>query len=137
MDKIQLMGKLTIKQVVTDGYKAKAGSQVPAEIDKMEEAIKVFDESMNKAITKLTLQGDPNVDMYRRQFMGEKEKLVTYRDQLKMSLQAIMELPQGEIVETGEGNFLQEIRVGEPFTANVSCDVILKDDIVIAINPKA
>ena len=69
--------------------------------------------------------------------MGEKEKLVTYRDQLKMSLQAIMELPQGEIVETGEGNFLQEIRVGEPFTANVSCDVILKDDIVIAINPKA
>ena len=46
-------------------------------------------------------------------------------------------LPQGEIVETGEGNFLQEIRVGEPFTANVSCDVILKDDIVIAINPKA
>ncbi len=137
MDKIQMMGKLTIKQVVTDGYKAKAGSQVQAEIDKMEEDIKVFDESMNKAITKLTLQGDPNVDMYRRQFMGEKEKLVTYRDQLKMSLQAILELPQGEIVETGEGNFLQEIRVGEPFTANVSCDVILKDDIVIAINPKA
>ena len=137
MDKIQMMGKLTIKQVVTDGYKAKAGSQVLAEIDIMEEDIKVFDESMNKAITKLTLQGDPNVDMYRRQFMGEKDKLVTYRDQLKMSLQAILDLPEGEIVETGEGNFLQEIRVGEPFTANVSCDVILKDDIVIAINPKA
>ena len=137
MDKSQMMGKLTIKQVGTDGYKAKAGSQVQAEIDKMEEDIKVFDESMNKAITKLTLQGDPNVDMYRRQFMGEKDKLVTYRDQLKMSLQAILDLPEGEIVETGEGNFLQEIRVGEPFTANVSCDVILKDDIVIAINPKA
>lgn len=137
MDKIQMMGKLTIKQVVTDGYKSKAGSQVQVEIDKINEDIKVFDESMNKAITKLTLQGEPNVDMYRRQFMGEKDKLVTYRDQLKMSLQAILELPEGEIVETGEGNFLQEIRVGEPFTANVSCEVILKDDIVIAINPKA
>ncbi len=137
MDKIQMMGKLTIKQVVTDGYKAKAGSQVQAEIDKMNADIATYEESMNKAITKLTLQGDPNVDMYRRQFMGEKDKLVVYRDQLKASLQAVMDLPEGEIVETGEGNFLQEIRVGEPFTANVSCEVILKDDIVIAINPQA
>ncbi|MBR5318316.1 MAG: hypothetical protein IKU46_01815 [Peptococcaceae bacterium] len=137
MDKIQMMGKLTIKQVVTDSYKAKAGSQVQAEIDKMNADITTFEESMNKAITKLTLQGDPNVEAYRRQFMGEKEKLVTYRDQLKLSLQAILELPDGEIVETGEGNFLQEVRVGEPFTANVSCEIILKDDIVIAINPQA
>ena len=137
MDKIQMMGKLTIKQVVTDSYKAKAGSQVQAEIDKMNADIATFEESMNKAITKLTLQGDPNVEAYRRQFMGEKDKLVTYRDQLKLSLQAILELPDGEIVETGEGNFLQEVRVGEPFTANVSCEIILKDDIVIAINPQA
>ncbi len=137
MDNIQMMGKLTIKQVVTDGYKAKAGSQVQAEIEKMNADIATYEENMNKAITKLTLQGDPNVDMYRRQFMGEKEKLVVYRDQLKASLQAVLDLPEGEIVETGEGNFLQEIRVGEPFTANVSCEIILKDDIVIAINPQA
>ena len=30
---------------------------------------------MQKAITKLTLKGDPNVEAYRRQFMAEKEKL--------------------------------------------------------------
>ena len=136
MDKIQMMGKLTIKQVVTDGYKQKAGGQVQAEIDKMNEDIATYDDGMNKAITKLTLKGDPNIEMYRRQFMAEKEKLVTYREQLKLSLQAIQDLPDGEIVETGEGNFLQEVRVGEPFTANVSCEIILKDDIVIAINPQ-
>ena len=136
MDKIQMMGKLTIKQVVTDGYKVKAGGQVQAEIDKIEADITTYDDSMNKAITKLTLKGDPNVEMYRRQFMAEKEKLTTYRDQLKLSLQAILDLPEGEIVETGEGNFLQEVKVGEPFTANVSCEIILKDDIVLAINPQ-
>ena len=136
MDKIQMMGKLTIKQVVTDGYKQKAGGQVQAEIDKMNEDIATYDDGMNKAITKLTLKGDPNIEMYRRQFMAEKEKLVTYREQLKLSLQAIQDLPDGEIVETGEGNFLQEVRVGEAFTANVSCEIILKDDIVIAINPQ-
>ena len=45
-----------------------------------------------------------------------------------------MDLPNGEIIETGEGNFLQQVTVGEPFTANVSCEIILKDDIVMAIN---
>ena len=68
--------------------------------------------------------------------MAEKEKLVAYREQLNQSLKAIYALPDGEIVESGEGNFLQEVKVGEPFSANVSCEIILKDDIVMAINPQ-
>ena len=136
MDKIQMQGKLVIKQVVTDGYKQKAGSQLQAEIDKINQDVTVYDENMQKAITKLTLKGDPNVEAYRRQFMAEKEKLVAYREQLNQSLKAIYDLPDGEIVESGEGNFLQEVKVGEPFSANVSCEIILKDDIVMAINPQ-
>ena len=134
MNSIQMLGKLVIKQVVTDGYKEKAGGQFRVEIEKIEQDITAYEESMNKAITKLTLQGEPNVEMYRRQFMAEKDKLVSYKDQLKVSLQAIMDLPNGEIIETGEGNFLQQVTVGEPFTASVSCEIILKDDIVMAIN---
>ena len=134
MNSIQMLGKLVIKQVVTDSYKEKAGGQFRVEIEKIEQDIKAYEESMNKAITKLTLQGEPNVEMYRRQFMAEKDKLVSYKDQLKVSLQAIMDLPNGEIIETGEGNFLQQVTVGEPFTASVSCEIILKDDIVMAIN---
>ncbi len=136
MDKIQMLGKLVIKQVVTDGYKQKAGGQLQKEIDKINQDITVYDENMQKAITKLTLKGDPNVEAYRRQFMAEKEKLVAYREQLNQSLKAIYDLPDGEIVESGEGNFLQEVKVGEPFSANVSCEIILKDDIVMAINPQ-
>ncbi len=136
MDKIQMLGKLVIKQVVTDGYKQKAGGQLQTEIDKINQDITVYDENMQKAITKLTLKGDPNVEAYRRQFMAEKEKLVAYREQLNQSLKAIYALPDGEIVESGEGNFLQEVKVGEPFSANVSCEIILKDDIVMAINPQ-
>ena len=136
MDKIQMLGKLVIKQVVTDGYKQKAGGQLQTEIDKINQDITVYDENMQKAITKLTLKGDPNVEAYRRQFMAEKEKLVAYREQLNQSLKAIYDLPVGEIVESGEGNFLQEVKVGEPFSANVSCEIILKDDIVMAINPQ-
>ena len=136
MDKIQMLGKLVIKQVVTDGYKQKAGGQLQTEIDKINQDITVYDENMQKAITKLTLKGDPNVEAYRRQFMAEKEKLVAYREQLNQSVKAIYDLPDGEIVESGEGNFLQDVKVGEPFSANVSCEIILKDDIVMAINPQ-
>lgn len=136
MDQIQMMGKLVIKNVVTEGYKNKAGQQFKVELEKIDNDIKVYEENMNKAITKLTLKGDPNVEAYRRQFMGEKEKLAAYKQQLQTSLDAVMELPEGEIVESGEGNFLQEIKVGEQFSPNVSVEVILKDDIVMAINPK-
>ena len=117
MDMIQMMGKLTIKQVVTDGYKAKAGSQVQVEIEKINDDIKTFDESMNKAITKLTLQGDPNVDMYRRQFMGEKEKLVTYRDQLKNE-------PAGDYGPAGRrnrGNRGRQLPAGNPRRRTIHC----------------
>ena len=134
MNSIQMLGKLVIKQVVTDGYKEKAGGQFRVEIEKIEQDIKAYEESKNKAITKQTLQGEPNVEMYRRQFMAEKDKLVSYKDHLKASLQAIMDLPNCEIIETGEGNFLQQVTVGEPFTASVSCEIILQDDIVMAIN---
>lgn len=137
MDKIQMMGKLVIKQVVTDGYKEKASQQLKEEMEKINSDIAAYEDSMQKAITKLTLKGEPNVELYRRQFMAEKEKLTSYKEQLKLSLDAIMALPDGEIVDAGEGNFLQEIHVGEPFAASTSCEVIVKDDIVVAINAKA
>ncbi len=44
-------------------------------MDKIDNDIKVYDENMQKAITKLTLKGDPNVEVYRRQFGAEKKKI--------------------------------------------------------------
>ena len=136
MDKIQMLGKVIIKQIVTDQYKEKAGKQFQDEIQKVDGDIATYDENMQKAITKLTLKGDPNIEMYRRQFMAEKEKLTAYKEQLKASLQAVQDLPDGQIIDTGEGNFLQEVKVGDTFTANVNCEVVLKDDVVIAIQPQ-
>ena len=46
MNSIQMLGKLVIKQVVTDSYKQKAGSQFVAEIEKIDQDIKVYEESM-------------------------------------------------------------------------------------------
>ncbi len=137
MEKIQMLGKVSIKQVVTDGYKQKAGQQLQEEMEKINGDIAAYEDSMQKAITKLTLQGEPNVELYRRQFAAEKDKLTAYKEQLKQSLDAILTLPDGELVDAGESNFLQEIRVGEPFTAAANCEIVVRDDVVIAIREKA
>ena len=58
MNSIQMLGKLVIKQVVTDGYKEKAGGQFRVEIEKIEQDIKAYEESMNKAMEMLYSQGN-------------------------------------------------------------------------------
>lgn len=130
MESIKILGKMTVKQIVTDDYKVKAGQKFQAEIEKMEQDIAAYEKEMNKTITELTLKAHPQVEQVRRQLNGEKDKLLMYKEQLQMSLQAIAELPLGELVETGEGNFIQEIKVGDHFQDSASCEVILKDDIV-------
>lgn len=42
----------------------------------------------------------------------------------------------GTLVDSGEGNYLQEIRVGDNFAENTVCEVILKDDVVVEIRKK-
>ena len=64
MDKIQMMGKLVIKQVVTDGYKQKAGQQFQTEIDKVDSDIAVYVKICRKPL-QTDLKRDPNVEMYR------------------------------------------------------------------------
>lgn len=134
MESIKVLGKMTVKQVVTEGYKLKVGQQVQAEINKMTEDIAAYEKEMNKTITELTLKAHPQVDQVRRQLNAEKEKLVIYKEQLQMSLQEIADMPEGNLVETGEGNFIQELKVGDHFPTNTNCEVILKDDIIIEIN---
>lgn len=133
MESIQILGKLMIKQIVTEDYKMKAGSKFQEEMQKVEEEISAYEKEMNKHLTELTLKGYPQVEQVRRQLNAEKEKLAMYREQLKMSMQSIAELPLGEIVDTGEGNFIQQIKVGDTFAGASACEILLKDDVVIEI----
>lgn len=134
MSKITIMGKVHYKQVVTDTYKEKARAEIQGEIDKLAQELENFDEQMNKTITELTLKAHPQTEVLRQQFNVERDKIVLYKDQLQASLGAVDTLAMGSYVDAGEGNFVSELEVGQPFTSNLQCEVIVKDDVVVEIH---
>lgn len=136
MESIQIMGKVLIKQIVTEQYKEKTGAEFRKAIQKVDEELAAFDKDMNKTLTELTLKARPQVEQLRRQFNMERDKIAVYKEQLLASIKEIADLEFGTLVDSGEGNFLQEIKVGDDFAANTVCEVVLQDDIVIEIKKK-
>lgn len=133
MDSLQIMGKVAIKQVVTETYKAKTSAEFQKAIEKVDEELATFDKDMQKTLTELTLKAHPQVEQLRRQFNLEREKIAIYKEQLLTSIKEIADLEMGSLVESGEGNFVQEIKVGDNFAQKSRYEIILKDDIVIEI----
>ena len=133
MESLQMMGKVLIKQVVTENYKVKARAEFQKAIAKVDEELAVFDKEMQKTLTELTLKAHPQVEQLRRQFNLEREKISIYKEQLLASVKEVADLELGALVDGGEGNFIKEIKIGDNFTQNSTCEIILKDDVVIEI----
>ena len=68
MESIQIMGKVQIKQIVTEQYKEKTGAEFRKAIQSVDEELANFDKEMNKTLTELTLKAHPQVEQLRRQF---------------------------------------------------------------------
>ena len=131
MESLQMMGKVLIKQVVTENYKVKASAEFQKAIAKVDEELAVFDKEMQKTLTELTLKAHPQVEQLRRQFNLEREKISIYKEQLLASVKEVADLELGALVDGGEGNFIKEIKIGDNFTQNSTCEIILKDDVDI------
>ena len=136
MESIKIMGKAQIKQIVTEQYKEKTSAELRKAIQAVDEELANFDKEMNKTLTELTLKAHPQVEQLRRQFNLEREKIAVYKEQLLASIKDIADLEMGGLVDGGEGNYLQDIAVGDNFAAKTSCEVIVKDDVVVEIREK-
>lgn len=132
-EKLTVMGKVTYKQVVTQAYKEKALAEVDEQIAKIDEELANFDKQMDKTMTELTLKAHPQIEQLRQQFNMERQKIAVYREQIESGKQAVDILAEGEEVTAGEGNFVTELVVGEPFNLNLNREVVIKDDVVIDI----
>ncbi len=135
-DKITVMGKVTYKQIVTPAYKEKAIAEVDEQLKQIDEELSNFDKQMDKTITELTLKAHPQIEALRQQFNLEREKIVVYREQMEASKQTVVDMEEGIQVPAGEGNFVSELSVGDAFDAKLSCEVIVENDRIIAINRK-
>lgn len=133
MEKLTVMGKVTYKQVVTAAYKARAIAEVDLQIKQLDDELANFDKQMDKTMTELTLKAHPQIEQLRQQFNMERQKIAVYREQLEESKKTVEAMEEGIEVAAGEGNFVSELAVGDAFDANLTCEVVVEDDRIIAI----
>lgn len=136
MEEIKILGKAYYKQIVTDGYKEKARMEIQKQIDEIDEQLAEFDEQMSKTMTELTLKAHPQTEALRQQFNMEREKIAAYKQQFSAALDAVDKLENGTEVDTGDGDFITTLKVGDAFTENTNYDIIIEDNIVKEIRKR-
>ena len=136
MEELQILGKVTYKQIVTDGYKQRTAAEIQKQIDEIDEQLAEYDKKMSKTMTELTLKAHPQTEAIRAQLNAEREKINIYKDQFQKALDAVDDLIMGSEVDAGEGDFVTTIKVGDSFSASTHFELVVEDDIVKEIRRK-
>lgn len=136
MEELQILGKVTYKQIVTDGYKQRTTAEIQKQIDEIDSQLADFDKQMSKTMTELTLKAHPQTEAIRAQLNAERDKINVYKEQFNKALAAVDDLIMGSEVDAGEGDFLTTIKVGDPFTAGTHYELVIEDDVVKEIRQK-
>lgn len=136
MEELQILGKVTYKQIVTDGYKQKTANEIQKQIDEINEQLAEYDKKTSKTMTELTLKAHPQTEAIRAQLNAEREKINIYKEQFQKALEAVDDLVMGSEVDAGDGDFITTIKVGDAFSANTKVELVIEDDIVKEIRQK-
>lgn len=136
MEELQILGKVTYKQIVTDGYKQKTANDIQKQIDEIDEQLADYDKQMSKTMTELTLKAHPQTEAIRAQLNAERDKINLYKEQFQKALEAVDDLVMGSEVDAGDGDFITSIKVGDSFSGNTKYELVIEDDIVKEIRQK-
>ncbi len=136
MDALKILGKVYYKQIVTDAYKTKAKKEIQAQMDEIDRQLEEFDKQMSKTMTELTLKAHPQTEALRQQFNMERDKIAVYKEQFAQALAAVDQLENGTEVDTGDGEFITELKVGDSFSSTLNYDLVIEDDVVKEIRKK-
>ena len=118
MEELQILGKVTYKQIVTDGYKQRTAAEIQKQIDEIDSQLADFDKQMSKTMTELTLKAHPQTEAIRAQLNAERDKINVYKEQFNKALAAVDDLIMGSEVDAGEGTEKRKERVpplAQPF----------------------
>ena len=128
MEELQILGKVTYKQIVTDGYKQRTAAEIQKQIDEIDEQLAEYDKKMSKTMTELTLKAHPQTEAIRAQLNAEREKINIYKDQFQKALDAVDDLIMGSEVDAGEGDFVTTIKVGDSFSASTHFELVVASE---------
>jgi len=133
LDKITIMRKIVVKQIVTEDSKKKAAFEIQEAIKKVEQDIDNFEKDTKKTVTELTLKGHPQIEQVKRQVAVEKEKLSSYKNQLLERLKVISKLNIGDEIVQGNIESPVEVKIGDDFEKLNQTEMVLKDGVVVEI----
>ena len=136
MDALQILGKVTFKQIVTPAYKQKTAADIQKQIDEIDAQLADYDKKMSKTMTELTLKAHPQTEAIRAQLNAEREKINLYKAQFAQALAAVDDLVDGEEVDAGDGDFITTVKVGDSFSGNTRYELVIEDDIIKEIRQK-
>lgn len=74
MESIQILGKVQIKQIVTEQYKEKTSADFRKAIETVDGELANFDKDMNKTLTELTLKAHPQAGTAAQTVQSGKRK---------------------------------------------------------------
>lgn len=133
MEKISVMRTITVKHIVTEGFKKKAALEIQEALKKVDMDLENFDKQTKRTITELTLKGHPQINQIKQQVEVEREKLNSYKQQLLERLKIISKLNINEEVIQGTVDGPMEIKVGDSFDGLNKVEIVLKDGVVVEI----
>lgn len=136
MEELKILGKAYYKQIVTEGYKARAKAEIQKQIDDINNQLETFDKQMSKTMTELTLKAHPQTEALRQQFNAERDKIAIYKEQFEAAMSAVDQLEDGKEVDGGDGQFVTTVHVGSSFEGSMNYDIVIKDDIIQEIRKR-
>lgn len=134
MKNITLLGKAIVKQIVTDSYKEDMVRNIQNKLNQVEFTIKIFQDEMQKTLNKLIADGYPQLDVVKKEFAKEEEKLFRQKKHLLDKIKYISSLKINEEIVQDTFNYPVEVKVGDNFAQVISREIILKDGEVIKIS---
>lgn len=133
MDNLVINRKITIKALVTEGFKKQLTFELQEGMNKLDAELKFIEQRAKKIITELTLKASPQVASIKEQLEYERQKREEARKTMVEQMKAVEALENGKEVIQEQIEGPVEVKVGDNWVDLLSREIVLEDGKIVAI----
>lgn len=133
MQEITITRKVTVKHIVTEKLRNDFSNEIKGALFQVENEINDFDKETRKAVTEMTLKGNPRVNQIKDHLEQERQKMVVYQEQLKQKIENVLSWKEGEEIVQSTFDSPLLVKIGDSLSKINEAEIIVKDDIIVEI----
>ena len=133
MENVMVLRKVTVKHIVTESLIANFTAEIKGTLDGVNQEIAEFEKEMRRAITEMTLKGNPRINEMRDHLEQEKQGMIIYKEQLEAKIDDVKSWQINQEVVQNTFEVPVEIKIGDNYDKLNDAVVIVQDGIVIEI----